>query len=159
MTSLSLKYSPKVLYYSFIWKIFLFLHCTWLCLGFYSSWNSNLFQPWRSGLMYEMNLVTQSCLSSFFSLKSLWFSKSLLHFQWFIVAEGVPRCDSFPCSSVRKESACSARDLGSIPGSGRSPGEGNGSPLQRSRLGNPMDRGAWGSPVHGVATSQAQLSN
>ena len=48
-----------------------------------------------------------------------------------------------PCSSVSKESACSAEDLSSIPGSGRSPGEGNGNPLQDSYLENPMDRGAW----------------
>ena len=43
-----------------------------------------------------------------------------------------------------KESAANARDLGSISGSGRSPGEGNGNSLQYSCLGNPMDRGAWG---------------
>ena len=49
----------------------------------------------------------------------------------------------FPCSSVSKESACNARDLGSIPGSGRSPGEGNGNPLQYSCLENPMNREAW----------------
>ena len=42
-----------------------------------------------------------------------------------------------------KESACSAGDLGLIPGSGRSPGDGNGNPLQYSCLGNPRDRGAW----------------
>ena len=47
------------------------------------------------------------------------------------------------CSSVGKEFACSARDLGSILGSGRSPGEGNGNPLQYSCLENLMDRGAW----------------
>ena len=47
----------------------------------------------------------------------------------------------FPCSSVGKESACNAGDLGSIPGSGRSPGEGNGNPLQYSCLENPMNRG------------------
>ena len=45
--------------------------------------------------------------------------------------------------SVGKESACSARALGSIPGSGRSPGEGNDNPLQYPCLENPMDRGAW----------------
>ena len=49
----------------------------------------------------------------------------------------------FPHSSVGKESACNARDLGSIPGLGRSPGEGNGNPLQYSYLENPTDRGAW----------------
>ena len=53
--------------------------------------------------------------------------------------------------SVSKESACSARDPGSIPGSGRPPGEVNGSPLQYSCLENPMDRGAWQAIVHGVA--------
>ena len=58
---------------------------------------------------------------------------------------------SFPCSSVGKESACSAGDPGSIPGSGKSPGEGNGNPLQFSCLENPMDRGAWQATVHGVA--------
>ena len=49
----------------------------------------------------------------------------------------------FPGSSVSKESACNAGDLGLIPGSGRSPGEGNGNPLQYSCLTNPMDRGPW----------------
>ena len=49
----------------------------------------------------------------------------------------------FPGGSDGKASACNAGDLGSIPGSGRSPGEGNGNPLQRSCLENPMDRGAW----------------
>ena len=58
-----------------------------------------------------------------------------------------------------KESACSVGDLGSIPGSGRSPGGGNGNPLQYSGLENPMDRGAWWATVHGVTKSQTQLSN
>ena len=52
---------------------------------------------------------------------------------------------------VGKESACNAGDLGSIPGSGRSPGEGNGNPLQYSCLENPRDRGAWQATVHGVS--------
>ena len=46
------------------------------------------------------------------------------------------------------------RDMGSISGSGRSPGEGNGNPLQYSCLGNPMDRGTWQATVHGVAKNQ-----
>ena len=58
---------------------------------------------------------------------------------------------SFPHSSVSQESACNTGNLGSIPGSGRSPGEGNGNPLQYSCLENPMDRGAWRATVHGVA--------
>ena len=56
----------------------------------------------------------------------------------------------FPGSSVGKDSACSAGDLGPIPGSERSPGEGNGYPLQCSCLENPMDRGAWWATVHEV---------
>ena len=59
----------------------------------------------------------------------------------------------FPCSSVGKESACSAADLGLIPGLGRSPGEGNGNPLQYPCLENFMDRITWGAAVHGVAKS------
>ena len=57
----------------------------------------------------------------------------------------------FPGGSVVKESVCSAGDTGSIPGSGRSPGEGNGNPLQYSCLGNFMDRGALWAAAHGVA--------
>ena len=63
------------------------------------------------------------------------------------------------CSSIGKESACNTGDPGSIPGSGRSPGEGNGSPLQHSCLENPMDGGAWQATVHGVTKSQTLLSN
>ena len=64
---------------------------------------------------------------------------------------------SFPGGSVVKllpamqETICNAGDAGSIPGSGRSPGEGNGNPLLYTYLGNPMDRGAWSlAIVHGV---------
>ena len=64
-----------------------------------------------------------------------------------------------PCSSVGNESACSAGDSGSIPGLGRSPGEGNGNPLQYPCLENLMDRGAWWATVHGVSKSRARLSN
>ena len=60
---------------------------------------------------------------------------------------------SFPGGSGDKETACNAGDLGSIPGLGRYPGEGNGNPLQYSCLGNPMDRGAWWAAVHGTAKS------
>ena len=51
------------------------------------------------------------------------------------------------------------RSLGSIPGSGRSPGEGNGNPLQYSCLENPIDGGDWWATVHGVAKSRTQLSD
>ena len=53
--------------------------------------------------------------------------------------------------ALSKESACNAGEPGSTPGSRRSPGEGNGNPLQYSCLENPMDRGAWQATVHGVA--------
>ena len=56
----------------------------------------------------------------------------------------------FPGGSDGKESACSAGDLGLIPGSGRCPGEGNGYPLQYSCLENPTDRGAWWAAVRGL---------
>ena len=63
-----------------------------------------------------------------------------------------------PGGSEGKESACSVGDLSLISGSGRSPREENGNPLQYSCLENPMDRGAWQATVHRVAKSQ-QLSN
>ena len=63
----------------------------------------------------------------------------------------------FPCGSAGKEYTCNVGDLGSIPGLGRSPGDGNGNPLQYSCLENPMDRGTWRATVHGVTESQTQL--
>ena len=65
----------------------------------------------------------------------------------------------FPGGSDGKESTCDVGGLGSIPGLGRSPGEGNGTPLQYSCLENPMDRGAWWATVYGVTKSQTQLSD
>ena len=65
----------------------------------------------------------------------------------------------FPDGSDRNESACNARELSLIRGSGRSPGEGNGNPLQYSGMENPMDRGAWWTTVQGVAKSWTRLSD
>ena len=62
--------------------------------------------------------------------------------------------NNFPGDSDGKASAYNAGDVGLIPGPGRSPGEGNGNPLQYSCLENPMDREAWEATVHGVAKSQ-----
>ena len=61
---------------------------------------------------------------------------------------------NFPGGSEVKASACDEEHLGSIPRLGRSPGEGNGNPLQYSCLENPMDGGAWWATVHGVAKSR-----
>ena len=66
---------------------------------------------------------------------------------------------SYAGGSDGKVSAYNAGDPGSIPGSGRSPGEGNGNPLKYSCLENRMDRGAWWATVHGVAKSRTQLSD
>ena len=66
----------------------------------------------------------------------------------------------FPGGSVSKESACNARDsrdTGSVPGSGRFHGAGNGNPLQYFCLENPTDRRAWQATVHRVTKSQTQL--
>ena len=60
----------------------------------------------------------------------------------------------FPACLDGKESACNAEDPGLIPGSGRSPGEGNGDPLQYSCLENSMDRGVWWAAVYGVTERQ-----
>ena len=65
----------------------------------------------------------------------------------------------FPDGSDGKESACNAGDPDSVPEWGRSPGEGNGNPLQYSCLENSMDRGTWWATVLGVAKSQTQLSH
>ena len=66
---------------------------------------------------------------------------------------------TLPGGSDGKKSACDAGDPGSIPGSGKTPGEGNGYPLQYSCLENPTDRGAWWATVHEVIKSQTGLSD
>ena len=74
-------------------------------------------------------------------------SKGIPYFSFIRVNKG------FSGGSDSKESACSAGDLGLIPGLGRSPGGGHGNPLQYSYLGNPMDRGAWRAIIHGVVNN------
>ena len=69
------------------------------------------------------------------------------------VYRGLPWC------SDGKASACNEGDPGSTPGLGRSPGEGNGKPMQISCLEDSMDRGTWWAIAHGVAKSWTQLSN
>ena len=73
--------------------------------------------------------------------------------------KGLSSWEGFPGGSAVENLPASAGDVGSIPGSGRSPGEGNGNPLQYSCLGNPMDRGTWWTTVHGVTISWTWLSN
>ena len=69
------------------------------------------------------------------------------------------RHPGFPGGSEVKASACNAEDLGSIPGSGRSPAERNGNPLQYSCVENPMDGGTWWATIHGVTKSRTWLSD
>ena len=96
------------------------------------------------------------------------FSQTLL-FSFHFFAQWTPNCLKsiacfhstlwgFPSSSDGKASACKAGDPGLIPGSGRSPGEGNGNPLQYPCLENSMVRGAWWAIVHGVTKSWTRLS-
>ena len=84
---------------------------------------------------------------------------NILAFSYFSIEPFCFTLAGFLGGSAGKESACSAGDLGSIPGLGRSPGDGNGNPLQYSCLGNPMGRGAWQPTVHGVTKSQTLLSD
>ena len=78
-----------------------------------------------------------------------------IHLSWSIYINGIT---GLPRWLSGKKSTCQA-DPGSNPGSGRSPGEENGNPLQYSCLGNPMDRGVWWVTVHRVTQSWTQLSN
>ena len=64
----------------------------------------------------------------------------------------------FPCGSAVKNLPANNEDTGLISGLGRSPGEGNGSPLQYSCLGNPMDRGTWPGTVHGGHRAEDDLA-
>ena len=89
-------------------------------------------------------------LEYYITLRNLHFKNMIKYFGTKIFKNEV----RFPGGSDSKESAHNAVDLGSLPGSGRPPGEGNGNPLQYSCLDNPMDRGAWRAIIHGVADSQ-----
>ena len=90
-----------------------------------------------------------------FSIES--FSKIL---EQHLLASIMYHCTTFFLGgSEVKTSASTVRDPGSVPGLGRSPGEGNGNPLQDSCLENPMDRRAWWATVHGIAKSWTRLSD
>ena len=67
---------------------------------------------------------------------------------------GISKLQGIPGSSAVKNLSANAGDMGLISRSGRFPGEGNGKPLQYSCVGNPVDRGTWWPPVHGVEKSQ-----
>ena len=96
---------------------------------------------------------TGVCLSPRYGSCPIVFSQVVPFITMYFVFLGLPRWLS------GKLSICKAGDIGSIPGKGRSPGEGIGNPLQYSCPGNPMDRGAWWARVHGVAKSQTWPSD
>ena len=89
------------------------------------------------------------------------FSFSTVLFDNMLIVKLIPSIfyQGFPGVSVLKNLPANAADMHSIPGSGRSPGEGNSNPLQYSCLRIPIDRGAWQATVHGVTKTQTQLSD
>ena len=112
--------------------------------------------------------VSSVCCICWISLTRFFLSpfKFLFYFLWFELWDyflfflsfffffcGLGALWDFPGGSDSKASVYNAGDLGSIPGLGRSPGEGNGNPFQYSCLENPMDRGSWQATVHGVSES------
>ena len=126
-------------------------------VGAQTSENMVLYKCWLSGISYKWK-YDNSVFPLLFTDSSYFLI--LAYFVILVSFYGyLYQFKSFPGGSDGKPSACSAGDLGSTPGLGRSPGEGNGNPLQYSCLENPMDRGAWRATVHGVAKSQTQLSN
>ena len=148
-------------------RTFVALRILFLCLEFPSVHSGFLFvwfmsiPPWNFSQLFRQDLMLpekslyvhlyhQLCCAFF------WFILLLLFFTFFFF---VFSYWGFPTGSEVKASACNAGDLGSIPGLGRSPEEGNGNPLQYSCLENPIDRGAWWATVHGVAKGQTRLSD
>ena len=113
-------------------------------------------RPFSSSLLLAIRVVSSAYLGLLLFLPAILTpacaSSSLAFHMMYFPTRG------FPGGSEDKASACNVGDPGSIPGLGRSPGEGNGNPLQYSCLENPMDRGAWWATVHGVAKSRTQPS-
>ena len=107
---------------------------------------------WKSAMIYAFFLLVTNCVE----LKRERRNERLLRKCLAIVLGKLPTPKglNFPGGSEVKASACNVGDLGSIPGLGRSPGEGNGNPLQDSCLENPVDGGAWWATVHGVEKSR-----
>ena len=123
--------------------------------GLYSPWNS----PGQNSEVGSLSLL-QGILPTQGSNPGLLHCRQTLYcLPWWRHFTVFPGKTDFPGGSDGKASAYGAGDLGLIPGLGRSPGEGNGNPLQYSCLDNPLGEGAWQATVHGVAKSRTQLSN
>ena len=120
-----------------------------------------LYKCWLSGISYKWKYDNSvfPFISALFTASSSYFL-ILAHFVILVSFYGyLYQFKSFPGGSDGKASACNVGDLGSIPGLGRSPGEGNGNPLQYSCLENPMYGGAWWATVHGVTKTWTRLSD
>ena len=123
-----------------------------------------LFLPCCPDLWHQTH-TSNSCITQAFSISVSFFLRDSLctHHTYARKTRRkmgkILRIVGFPGSSLVKTPPANAGDAGSIPGLGRSPGGGNGNPLQYSCLENPMDIGAWRATVHGVTKSQRQLSN
>ena len=133
---------------------------TWNC-KWNRFWTSQLWELWVWKVPLWLVLV-QSCApppcrpliwSFFFYIKIFLFSFIVYNWQKLYIFK------ELPCTSNGKESACSAGDLGLIPGWGTASGERNGNPLRYPCLENPMDGGAWRAIVRGVSQSQTRLSH
>ena len=114
------------------------------------------YSPWDRK---ESDMPKESDRTSGILKQSHHFELHSLPFLIFILNYYLRACFAFPGGSDGKVSAYNAGGLGSIPGPGRSPEEGNGNPLQYSCLENPMDGGAWLATVHGVSKSRTRLSD
>ena len=121
-----------------------FAFCTSVCI-FHSDLISVPF------LLFDFLEIYLNFLLFFISTYLDYIFTSKIHITLLIISSSLLR--DFPGGSDGKASVYNAGDLGSIPGLGRSPGEGNGNPLQYYCLENPMDRGAWWATVHVVAES------
>ena len=99
--------------------------------------------------MHPLKVLLEHCL---IGLRIIWLSKEIeLYLTYYLLL--VESSQGFPGGSDDRESTCNAVDPGSIPGSRRPVGEGNGYPFQNSCLENSMDRGGWWARVHGVTES------
>ena len=136
---------------SYPWFLFIWHHQEMKCskhLNALPKWMNvslSFFIPGVLGMQGFLSGISLTLLSS--TCLKLTFSRSL--HKWNSINNG-SSYTGLPRWLIGKESACNAGDAGSVPGSGRSPGEGNDNPLQYSCPGNPMDRGAWRATVHGV---------
>ena len=132
------------LYLSYLWK--------YLCLT-----RLNLLKAEINDVLAIRPLI--SSINAWYTAASKWIKIWMIQYLTeFLYFHMIYYNEDFPGSSDSKESVCNARDLSLVPGSGRSPGKGNGNPLYYSGLEIPMGRGAWWATVHRVTKSQTWLS-